>query len=79
MKTNKRYFLNVIEEGIQNEEYKDYRGGRIEVTDTHSDDKYPVYEARWLVPQELAEQFYELFNWKELDVLPVIDFNMEKK
>ena len=73
---NKRYFLSVIEEGVMNPEYQWGRGGRIEITDTKSKSHYPVYEARWFLPAEIADKFREIFDFKEFDKLPYINFNM---
>ena len=74
---DKRYFMSVIEEMIQNPAYQMYRGGRIEVSDRESESKYPVYEARWLVPIEIADAFRDLWDMKDFDYLPRITFNYD--
>ncbi len=74
----KRYFLSVIEEGIQNPKYQMFRGGRIEVYDSKSKSGYAVYEARWLVPLEVADAFRALWDFKEFDYLPYIRFDMKE-
>ena len=67
-----RYFFSVIEETIQNPEYYGYCGGRIEVYDRDSKTGYAIYEARFLIPEELMENFRNTFDFKESDKLPYI-------
>lgn len=75
-KKHKRYFLNVIEESIQNPAFFGYRGGRIEVYDQHSKEKYAVYEASFVVPEEMIDDFRKCFDFKEVDKIPRIEFDM---
>ena len=75
-KSCKRYFMSVIEEMVMNTEYQWGRGGRIEVTDSKSKSDYPVYEARWFLPCEIADKFREIFDFKEFDKLPYLRFDM---
>ena len=72
----KRYFLSVVEECVMNPDFMWGRGGRIEVTDNESDSPYPVYESRWFVPCEVADAFRDLWDFKEFDHLPYLDFNL---
>lgn len=73
----KRWWCSVIEECVMNPEFQQFRGGRIECFDQWSDSPYNVYEARWLVPCEIADTFRDLFDFKEFDDLPYINFNYE--
>jgi len=68
--------MNVIEEMVMNKEYQWGRGGRIEITDTKSKSHYPVYEARWFVPTEVADAFRNIWDFKEFDKLPYLSFDM---
>lgn len=76
---NKRYHFSCVEEMIMNENAQKFRGGRIEVYDSKSKSGYAVYEARWWLPIDIAERFYDLFDGYETDDLPRFNFNMEKK
>lgn len=73
----KRYYFNVVEEGVLNPDYKGFRAGRIEVFDTQSDSPYADYEARFLMPEELFESFVNTFDLKESDLMPYIVWNLE--
>ena len=73
----KKYFFNVIEEGIQNPDYFGYCGGRIEVYDRDSDTGYAIYEARFLIPEELMGAFRETFDFKESDKMPFIKWEYD--
>ena len=66
-KKNKRFFYSVVEEGITNPDYYGYRGGRIEVTDRKDRKGYPVYEARFMIPEELMDGFRDWIDFKESD------------
>jgi hypothetical protein len=68
----KRYFFSVVEEMIMNPDFKGFRGGRIEVSDEQSDNAFPIYEAHFLVPEELYEDFRAVFDFKESDLMPRI-------
>lgn len=72
-KIKKKYFLSVIEEMILNPQFAHFRGGRIEVYNDFS--PYSIYEARFLIPEELFENFRETFDFKEVDALPYINFD----
>lgn len=74
----KRYWFNCIEEGIMNDNAKKFRGGRIEVFDSKSKSGYAVYEGRWWLPIEIAQQFYDLFDGYETDDLPYLRFDMRE-
>ena len=70
----KRYFFSVIEEMILNPDpkFKGFRMGRIEVSDEQSDSAFPIYEARFMIPEEFYEDFRAVFDFKESDVMPRI-------
>ena len=70
----KRYFFNVIEEMIMNENAEHFRGGRIEVYDEWADSPYAVYEARFWLPIEFYQQFRDTFDFKRSDHLPEIQW-----
>lgn len=77
-KKKHRWFLSVVEEAVLNPDYSQFSGGRIEVFDNESDYPYQVYEARFLIPNELMEKFRETFDFKEVDDLPFIKFDYNK-
>ena len=74
----KRFFINVVEECIQNPKYFGYRGGRLELYDEKSNTGYAIYEGRFLIPEELIEKFRECFDFVEVDKLPYLRFDMEE-
>ena len=74
-KSCKRYFLSVVEECVMNPKYQWGRGGRIEVFDRRDKSGYACYEGRWFVPEETADAFREIWDFKEFDHLPYLDFN----
>jgi hypothetical protein len=78
-KKSKRYYFNVVEEFIMNDNAKHFRGGRIEVFDIKAKLGYAVYEARWWLPIEIAQKFYDLFDGFETDHLPYLRFDYEKE
>jgi len=59
-----RYFFNVIEEGIWNEDYSGYRAGRIEVY--KSGKEYAVNEIRFFIPKRYMKAFRALYDGLEL-------------
>jgi hypothetical protein len=59
-----------------NENAKYFAGGRIEVYDERSKNGYAVYEGRFWIPIELMSAFRECFDYKELDRLPYLNFDM---
>lgn len=69
-KKKPRYTFEVTEGIILSSRYKGFRGGRIEVYDRRRKDDYAVYEASFLLPEELFEDFRKTFDGKESD-LPV--------
>lgn len=75
MPKRKRYFFSVVEEGIMNPKYKDYRGGRIEVYDRKDKRGYACYEARFLIPEEFMDSFREVWDFKESDEMPFIHWH----
>lgn len=62
----KRYFLNFIEEDIQNPKFEEYIGGRIEIIE--SGNQYPDEEIRFLTRNIIDfENFREEYDFKEVD------------
>ena len=78
IKQTKRYFFSVVEEVVMNPDYQWGRGGRIEVYDNKCKDGYAIYEARWFLPIEFADKFREVFDFKESDRLPYINWNQKE-
>ena len=76
-KKDKRYYFSVVEEGIMNPAYAGYRGGRIEVCDDAIRDV--VYEARFLVPAEFFDDFCDLWDLNESDLMPMIVWEYKNK
>lgn len=74
----KRYWFSVVEEAVLNVDFKGFRAARIEVYDTQSESPYASYEARALLPEELFDVFYELFDGKETDVMPYIRWDYDE-
>jgi len=66
----KKYWFNVVEEAVLNPDYAGYRAARVEVFE--NDSTYAIYEARVLLPTEFFDDFYELFDLKESDLMPRI-------
>ena len=77
MGKEKKYFFNVIEEFVMNPKYQWGRGGRIEV---HQNGKpHAIYEARFFLPSSFMGAFREVFDFKESDKMPYVDWNYTKK
>jgi len=77
---HKRYRYSITEEAIMNMKFSQYRGGRVEVFDRKDKSGYAVYEGRFLIPEEIRDKFYDLFDGLETD-LPLqisFDFDYEK-
>ena len=72
MTKRKRYSFSVVEETIRSPDYKNFRGGRIEVYDNKDKSGYACYEARFLVPIEFMDPFLEMWDSKESDEMPFI-------
>jgi len=75
---DKRFFFSVVEEGVLNPDYEGFRMGRIEVYDEKSDSPYADYEARICLPEEFFEEFREVFDLKESDLMPRIVWKFEE-
>lgn len=73
---DKKYFFSVVEEFVQNPDFKGFSGGRIEVYDRDSNSPYAMAEYRFLIPDEFMNGFRELFDFKESDLPIKIDFDM---
>jgi len=72
--TEKRYQLSAIEQGVLNPNYAGYRSCRIEVFDRNSDSPFQDQELHCLIPEELFNAFYEVWDGQEVDVLPKIEW-----
>jgi len=72
----KRYSFSVVEEAVLNPAFKGFRGGRIEVYDRRNKSGYAVYEARFLLPNEFFDGFYELWDGKESNLMPKITWEV---
>ena len=73
----KKYFLNVVEYGIPNPQYKGQRAGRIEVI--KKGEEYAVYEGHMDVPTEVFEVIREALDFKEFDKVPYIRLDYKEK
>ena len=65
MRVAKRFFISFIEENIQDPSFKDWRGGRVEVTASGGD--YPDEEIRFLTAK--LSELYRLrdeYDFKEV-------------
>jgi hypothetical protein len=67
MVKSKRYSFSGVEEMIGNPDYKNFKGGRIEVYDKKDKSGYACYEARFLIPIEFMDSFRETWDLKESD------------
>ena len=72
MPKKKRYFFNVIEEFIMNENAGKFCAGRIEVYDSKKGRDYACYEARFLIPKKFMIDFRKMWDFKESDEMPYI-------
>ncbi len=62
-----RYFISFVEEGIFNPSFKDFVGGRIEVSDNELDVPYPVIqEIRFFTKDKDYWKFREKWNFKNV-------------
>ena len=60
---------------IMNSDYKNFRGGRIEVFDNKDKSAYACYEARFLIPAEFMDSFRETWDLKESNEMPFIHWD----
>ena len=68
-----KYFLNIVEYGIMNNDWEGWRMARIEVlTD---DEKFAVYEGFIRLPSKAFEALREELDFKEFDKLPYLRFD----
>jgi len=73
----KKYWLNIIEYGIMNNDWDGWRMGRIEL---HKEgEKYAVYEGFICLPAKAFQALREELDWKEFDKLPYLRFNYKEK
>ncbi len=75
-KKEKRFWLSIVEYGVMNPTFQDFRVARIEVHDRESDSPYQIYEGHITLPVELMDKFREIFDFLETDLPIRIDFNM---
>lgn len=66
VKLKHKYFFNVIEEAVQNEDYYGIRAGRIEIS--RDDKEYPVDEIRFRLPEKFYSALSEAIDFKETRV-----------
>jgi hypothetical protein len=66
MPKKKRYFFNVVEEMIMNENAEKFCAGRIEVYDNKDDRGYACYEARFLISIGIIPKWKEIRGQNEL-------------
>lgn len=73
----KRFWLSCVGQMVLNPAYKGYCSFRVEVYDRKGrQDGYATMEASFLVPEELYESLYKLFEGREMDILPVIHWDV---
>lgn len=65
-KLKKEYFFSVVEEMIMNPDFYGVRAGRIEIYDP--DEQYPIDEIRFILPEEIYEDFREAIDFKKTNV-----------
>jgi hypothetical protein len=71
-----KYFLNIVEYCIMNNNWDGWRMARIEVITDH--EKYPVYEGFIRLPDKAFEALREELDFKEFDKLPYLNFNYKE-
>ena len=70
-----KYFLNIVEYGVMNNDWDGWRMARIEVlTD---DSKYPVYEGFIRLPDKAFQALMDELDFKEFDKLPYLRFDFK--
>ena len=72
----KRFWFNCVEQMVLNPLFLGFRSFRVEVFDNKSKSPYQIYEASFLVPEEIFQKLYDLFDGYETDLPMRIDFNM---
>lgn len=78
-KKEKRFTISVVEYGVMNSKFKDFRVARIEVFDRKSKSPYAIYEGFIILPKEIFDKFRDLIDMKEFDLPLKIDLNMFDK
>ena len=64
---SKKYFISFVGEGIFNPKYRDYTGGRIEVSDNENHGHYPVCEEiRYFTNNSTFWEFMEKWDFKDI-------------
>lgn len=77
MNKNKRYFISIVEYGIMNNDWDNWRMGRIEL---HKEgEHYAVYEGFIRLPAKAFEALREELDFKEYDKLPYFIFDYKEK
>lgn len=75
----KTFFLNIIEEGIMNEDfikkYPGYMAGRIEIYKKGED--YAVEEIRLLLPVKIFEKIRDALDFQELPLFQIGDIHSD--
>ena len=76
VKSNKRYFISIIEYAIMNNNWEGFRMGRVEVYDNESDSSYAMYEGFIRLPDKAFEQLRDELDFKYFDKLPYLRFDI---
>ncbi|MBW2046662.1 MAG: hypothetical protein JRI96_17610 [Deltaproteobacteria bacterium] len=74
MPKKKRYFFSVVEEMVMNPKFDGYRAGRIEIYDRRGETR----EARFLIPEEFMDDFRKIWDSKEPDKMPYIQWDCKE-
>ena len=72
-----KYFLNIVEYGIMNNNWEGWRMARIEVL--KEDQAYAVYEGFIRLPDKAFEALREELDFKEFDKLPCLRFDYKEE
>jgi len=76
-KKHKKYWLNIVEYGIMNNNWDGWSMARIEL---HKEgEHYAVYEGFIRLPNKAFQLLRDELDFKEFDKLPYLNFNYEEK
>lgn len=67
-----KYFITFTEEGIQNEKYFGYTGGRAEIFEQES--QYDIDEYRYLTKRKSFWGFRDFFEFKNVNIIGLFFF-----
>jgi len=71
-----KYWLNIVEYGVFNNDWEGWRIGRIELH--KKDEPYAVYEGFIRLPDKAFNALREEFDFKEFDKLPYLRFDYKE-